>query len=174
MTAAERQRKRRARLRGENPPRKPGRPRFFLAKKASLADNLLLAQAEAVGTPIASVRRRRLNREYVRLGEYVLRIKHNEENFVPEHLSKFRPLRKKTILEQFGRHAWYLVRSDGATWEETSEDAIAWAEELLKQEGKLRVNDVVQFFLWLREKEPEEDEPPDDEIAPPRWEGERG
>jgi hypothetical protein len=142
MTAAERQRKRRAKLRAEHPPRKPGRPR---------ADTFNFDIFD--GHP-PKTRRAAIANMYAVWGEFVLRTNKGAEDYSKEDEERFKPLYNTRILEQIGRYARYLYRI-GWHKEAAKIETRELAAELLKQ-GELDHQDVVDFFRWARDYQPVE------------------
>jgi hypothetical protein len=162
MTAAERQRRRRARLRADNPPaRKPGRPRFGWLKPSDLE---LFQEAMGDDSRRMSARRRNANHLFRHFGRQVLHIEPLiPDKYSPEDAKRFEPLaRKKGIIEQFGRHVVFMMNVVGCNPDEAKADARQWAEDLLIDERTkgLNVADVVGFFRWLRGDVGEQDEAP--------------
>jgi hypothetical protein len=177
MTAAERQRRRRARLRAENPPNKPGRP-LFRHVDTSEHD--------------PGARRAALNDFYRGWGVFVLLLNPSDKNYSKELAEQLKkrfppPLHRKSVkyfrkmplafmtlaetedcfgvngavLEAVGRYDEYLYYSRGYHKNEAHFETRAMVMELMTQPGELNPIDVVDFFRWLREELPEDgtDEP---------------
>jgi hypothetical protein len=146
MTAAERQRRRRAKLRAENPPQKPGRPRH-----AWLEPSTLELFQKAMGKDARSARRWHANRSFEGFGKQILRIDPRFPDYSPEDAKHFEPLsHKKGILEQLGRHVVFMLNVIGYDPDDAAADAREYAELMLK-DGNLDAAAAVRFFRWLRE-----------------------
>jgi hypothetical protein len=141
MTAAERQRRRRARLRAEYPSRKRGRPLAFNGFGADASDD-------------PSTRRHKQNEEYRGWGKYVLglldaHLPDDAKQVKQGDAERFKPLeRRKVVLEQIGRHARWLLQKTGDK-EGVKADTRELVAELLKQ-GEFSDEDAVEFFRWVR------------------------
>jgi hypothetical protein len=155
MTAAERQRRRRAKLRTEKPPQKPGRPRLGWIKKCALeifCENFYDESQHA-----RSARRHHADFQYTSFGKQVLGVGEGFDGYSVENVERYKPLMRKGILEQLGRHAVFLANTVGCEPDEAVTDVRAYADELLKQDG-LSVDSVIRFFRWLRKDVPTDEE----------------
>lgn len=130
MTAAERQRRRREKLRTEKPPGKPGRPRFLL-------DPWLQPEDLRNGA----------NEYYQAFGQKLLGLLQNP--YPHDLYRRYRRLKKKGTLEQFGRYGMWLIYVQGLSEEDAAAECRKWADGLLEAED-LNVENVVKFFRWLR------------------------
>jgi hypothetical protein len=142
MTAAERQQRRRAKLKEKNSSRPVGRPRhsWLDTDRAGLTMEDRYEIMEEIGTKRESVRRSDAARVFEHWGKQVLKIDINEPDYSRENAKLFAPIiRKHGILEQIGRHAWMTRDAD---------DTLELAKELIKQD-RLNVKDVVNFFCGL-------------------------
>jgi hypothetical protein len=118
MTAAERQRRRRARSREENPSQKPGRPQSPWHKTTNYEE---LAGLFFGDGRQRSARRHQANRLFESFGRQALGISRDvPEWYVQENVARFKRLDKKGILEQFGRHAIWLIDHQGLSPEEAA------------------------------------------------------
>jgi hypothetical protein len=156
MTAAERQRRRRARLRAEKPPQKPGRPRLRWQSKT--AHEIF---HEELGQPgkARSARRGDFISQYVNFAEQALGVSSRfAQNYSAENVERYKPLMRKGILEQLGRHLIFLTNSVGWETDEAVADVREWADDLLidAKNNTLSVGDVISFFRGLREPQPED------------------
>jgi hypothetical protein len=161
MTAAERQRRRRAKLRTENPPQKPGRPRLGWLKKSEHEIFCEEMNMEAVSKP-RSVRRGDFARQYVSFGEQALGISSKfAQYYQAENVRRYKPIMRKCILEQLGRHLIFLANTVGVEPDKAVADVRELADDLLidAKNGTLSVEDVVSFFRWLRQPEANEEQP---------------
>ena len=150
MTATERQRRRRARLRGEKPPQKPWRPQNPWHKPSALEIFL-----KKIGKDPSSAHRKHANDLFESFGRQLLGIEDLPGcNYSPENAKRFEPLARKGILEQFGRHAVFLGVVVGCDTDEIEAELRKLAEDFLidvKKNGKIYVADAVWYFRWLRE-----------------------
>ena len=148
MTAAERQRRRRAKVRADKPPQKPGRPRLSWLEE-SLGEILSDGQEER------SARRHHADRQYASFGKQILGIDPRFDGYSAENVERYKPLMRKGILEQLGRHFVFVAMASGE-----QDDAVAevreWADDLLieAKNNQLTVADAVSFFRGLRQPEP--------------------
>jgi hypothetical protein len=149
MTAAERQRRRRARLQGDAPPKKRGRPRLRYLEVSGKRWRDYEIISDLGGITRASARRGDVARRYQNFGEQVLRIDSRCEDFSRENSKKYRPLkRKRGILEQLGRHAVFIAMLNN-NMDVGKADAREIAD-LLLEDGDLNVKEVVAYLQWLR------------------------
>ena len=165
MTAAERQRRRRARLKAENPPQKPGRPPLHWLVETNEWQQLHEKMQTSMGMDARSVRRQRINRVFAGFGKQVLGLDPQyPDSYSRDDVRRFKPLSRKGILEQFGRHAVFMVNVVGCDTAEAVASAREWAEDFLI-DSKVSVADVIGFFRWLHKdirkdiREPESEQP---------------
>jgi hypothetical protein len=157
MTAAERQRRRRAKMKeqqAEGSSNKSGRRRlsYLDAKPPENWTQELRSEvlAELGGIKQESVRRGDAACRYKSFGEQALGIEPRCKGYSRENSDRYRPLsRKKGILEQIGRQAIFVLMQ-GGTVEEAEAEAREWADDLLKDGDKLNVKEAIAFFQWLR------------------------
>jgi hypothetical protein len=144
MTAAERQRRRRERLRGEGPPKKRGRPNFGFLKNHN---ELLVKMKASMGVKRESALRDEAARTYQSFGKQVLGIHPKfPETYSHENAERYRPLdRKLGILEQLGRQAVFNLEM-GMSPEEAAADVRELADELLDTSVKA----TVAYLQWER------------------------
>jgi hypothetical protein len=156
MTATERQRRRRARLQGEGPPKQRGRPKLKYLEPGKLPEGWTaearLEFLEALGgCKRESTRRGDAARRYANFGEQALRIDPRCEDYSPENAEKYRSLKhKKGILEQLGRLVIFEMLELGNTLEEATSVVREWADDLLIDGDSLDIKESVRFFQWLR------------------------
>jgi hypothetical protein len=152
MTAAERQRRRRAKLRGDSPPPKRGRPRLKHLESDGDTAGLRSSLWEMLGHRPGSLRSHDVARRYRNFGEQVLGIDSKAPSYSHENAERYRPLsRKPSILEQLGRHAVFMMREGWVlSLEEAMADAREHADELLEFGDDLNVKAMVEFFQDLR------------------------
>jgi hypothetical protein len=145
MTAAERQRKRRAKLREGQEPKRRGRPALqYVPDDTGYA--LFMRLMEQYGP---SVRRHDINNTFASLGKQVLGIEKRTRDYAPENVQRYKSLAKKTILEQVGRHAMWLAHQ-GAESECVRQETLGLVDEILREHPKPNVKDTVAFFQWIR------------------------
>ena len=154
MTAAERQRRRRAKLRSETPPQKSGRPRLHWLEKST--HEMFCEALKDERWKARSSRRYQSGKQYANFGEQALGIEPRfEKNYSAENVERFKPLMRKGILEQLGRHAVFMANIVGCSPDQAVVDVRELAEDLLidHRNGELSVENVTEFFRWLREPE---------------------
>jgi hypothetical protein len=149
MSAAERQRRRRARLRSENPSKKPGRPRLGWLPNKSDAERLCLVMKHE-RWKAASLRRAELNHQYASFGAQVLGMVEGFPDYSVENVERFKPIAKKGILELFGRYLLWLTNECGHDVADAVAHVRAVADDMVAEDPFTDLALVKDYFRWLR------------------------